>query len=468
MSPKREARLPGNFDGEAGVVRGGEIPAGSFTIALSQATMLSCPLLPSSHPGAYGSGGLELHRLRTGMRSGSDAAALAVDTHSTPALRGAPNRMALIEFVFILVGVCAVFFCGIRLMRMLMVLFPKFWYPLPENFFTSMGKWAVITGGSEGIGHAYALQLARHGLNVVLISRSREKLEKAARNIERSTGRKVKLISADFTKDNIYGHIQESLRGLDVAVLVNNVGILPSEIPCKFLETTYLEEKIHQVINCNVKTMAKVSIKHSADVPHRAPWNGGKVRALCVSPPLLRAVGWGGGQFHSLSVSPEDEASSSTCPPASPKSPFPCTLYTSQQRTPGRSALLTFAQLYVLIQQCRDCRAHPNVSQSKVFIERFSQGLQAEYKSKRILVQTVSPFGVSTSMMGYQKEDLITFTAEAFVTSSLAYLKAGDQTYGSVRHAILGFFFQNIPKWVLTSEAFQHSFQEFVKKRVGA
>uniref|UniRef100_A0A4W4EXE8 Hydroxysteroid (17-beta) dehydrogenase 3 n=1 Tax=Electrophorus electricus TaxID=8005 RepID=A0A4W4EXE8_ELEEL len=308
--------------------------------------------------------------------------------------------MALIEFVFILVGVCAVFFCGIRLMRMLMVLFPKFWYPLPENFFTSMGKWAVITGGSEGIGHAYALQLARHGLNVVLISRSREKLEKAARNIgRRSTGRKVKLISADFTKDNIYGHIQESLRGLDVAVLVNNVGILPSEIPCKFLETTYLEEKIHQVINCNVKTMAKM--------------------CRIVLPGMVER-----GRGVILNVSS-----------GIAKVPFP--LYT----------------LYIA---------------TKVFIERFSQGLQAEYKSKRILVQTVSPFGVSTSMMGYQKEDLITFTAEAFVTSSLAYLKAGDQTYGSVRHAILGFFFQNIPKWVLTSEAFQHSFQEFVKKRVGA
>ncbi|XP_076859727.1 17-beta-hydroxysteroid dehydrogenase type 3 isoform X2 [Brachyhypopomus gauderio] len=307
--------------------------------------------------------------------------------------------MALIEVVFILVGVCCVFFCGRRLARVLMVLFPKFWYPLPENFFTSMGKWAVITGGSEGIGRAYAQQLAGHGLNVVLISRSRGKLETAAQDIELTTGRKVTVISADFTKDDIYTSIEESISSLDVAILVNNVGILPSQIPCKLLETTNLEEKILQVINCNLKSMAKMCRLILPGMVER-----GRGIILNVSSGMAIV-------------------------------PFP--LYTLYGAT-------------------------------KVFIERFAQCLQAEYKSKGILVQTVSPFGVSTSMMGYQKEDLMTFSAEAFVKSSLTYLKAGDHSYGSVRHTILGSFFQNIPTWVLRHEAFHQSFKEFVKKRVGA
>jgi len=49
----------------------------------------------------------------------------------------------------------------------------------------------------------------------------------------------------------------------------------------------------------------------------------------------------------------------------------------------------------------------------------------------------VAPFGVSTSMTGHQKPDMVTFTAEEFVRSSLKYLRAGDQTYGSVTHTIL-------------------------------
>ena len=37
----------------------------------------------------------------------------------------------------------------------------------------------MVTGGSEGIGQAYACELARRGLNVVVISRSEGKLAKA-------------------------------------------------------------------------------------------------------------------------------------------------------------------------------------------------------------------------------------------------------------------------------------------------
>jgi len=38
----------------------------------------------------------------------------------------------------------------------------------------------VITGASEGIGLAYARELAKRKVNVILISRSQENLEKAA------------------------------------------------------------------------------------------------------------------------------------------------------------------------------------------------------------------------------------------------------------------------------------------------
>ena len=41
----------------------------------------------------------------------------------------------------------------------------------------------VVTGSSEGIGLAYAKELARRGLNVVLISRGENKLYRAAKDI---------------------------------------------------------------------------------------------------------------------------------------------------------------------------------------------------------------------------------------------------------------------------------------------
>ncbi|XP_026125854.1 17-beta-hydroxysteroid dehydrogenase type 3 isoform X1 [Carassius auratus] len=307
--------------------------------------------------------------------------------------------MTLIEIIFILTGTCAVLVFGGKLVCLLMMLVPKLFCPLPETFFTSLGKWAVVTGGSDGIGRAYAEELSKLGMNVVIISRNQEKLDRAARKIELTTGREVKVITADFTKDDRYGYIRENIEGLEIGILVNNVGILPSQIPCKLLETPDLEERIHDVINCNVKAMVK----------------------------MCRIV-----------------------------------LPGMQQR--GRGVILNVSSGIAKI----PCPIYTLYAASKVFVERFSLGLQAEYKSKGIIIQVVAPFGVSTQMTGHQKPDMVTFTPEEFVRSSLKYLKSGDQTYGSVTHTILGGIVQSIPTWVLRSEAFQHHFREYVKERVGS
>jgi len=42
---------------------------------------------------------------------------------------------------------------------------------------------SVVTGGSDGIGKAYAQELARRGLNIVLIARNQDKLKHVASEI---------------------------------------------------------------------------------------------------------------------------------------------------------------------------------------------------------------------------------------------------------------------------------------------
>ena len=46
----------------------------------------------------------------------------------------------------------------------------------------------VVTGSTDGIGKAYAEELARQGLNIVLISRSEEKLRATAEAIGETLG----------------------------------------------------------------------------------------------------------------------------------------------------------------------------------------------------------------------------------------------------------------------------------------
>ncbi|CAF1031509.1 unnamed protein product [Rotaria sordida] len=76
------------------------------------------------------------------------------------------------------------------------------------------GEWALITGSTDGIGKAYAIELAKRGVNVMLISRTKEKLEQVAKEIQtKYSNTQVKIISIDFTKDNsIYSRIREEIR----------------------------------------------------------------------------------------------------------------------------------------------------------------------------------------------------------------------------------------------------------------
>ena len=46
------------------------------------------------------------------------------------------------------------------------------------------GKRALVTGGSLGIGKAIALELAREGVDVAIVARTKDRLEAAARELE--------------------------------------------------------------------------------------------------------------------------------------------------------------------------------------------------------------------------------------------------------------------------------------------
>lgn len=73
-------------------------------------------------------------------------------------------------------------------------------------------------------------------MNIVLISRSSEKLAKVAEEIREAYGVVVRTLTADFHSTDIYERIEEELRELDVGVLVNNVGT--SNVTATFLKTT--------------------------------------------------------------------------------------------------------------------------------------------------------------------------------------------------------------------------------------
>ena len=87
------------------------------------------------------------------------------------------------------------------------------------------GKTVLVTGASKGIGYASALEYAREGAEVVMVSRDLATLEPAAENIHQQTKARISVHAADLTDESALVDLHAQYQGIDV--LVNNAGAVP-------------------------------------------------------------------------------------------------------------------------------------------------------------------------------------------------------------------------------------------------
>lgn len=101
------------------------------------------------------------------------------------------------------------------------------------------GPWALITGGSEGVGAAFARQLAADGFKLVLVARKLEPLEELAAEL-RGNGAEVRVLSADLSKPDVLDKVRDVTDDVEIGLLVYNAGAnntrgnfieLPREVP---------------------------------------------------------------------------------------------------------------------------------------------------------------------------------------------------------------------------------------------
>uniref|UniRef100_A0A8C5MJH9 3-ketoacyl-CoA reductase n=1 Tax=Leptobrachium leishanense TaxID=445787 RepID=A0A8C5MJH9_9ANUR len=230
------------------------------------------------------------------------------------------------------------------------------------------GSWAVVTGATDGIGKAYARELAKRGLDVVLISRTLEKLKRVAAEIEQEFGCKTKIIQADYTRGSeMYQSIVDNLKGMEIGILVNNVGMSGSFHPTRFLAFPNIDKVIMDTINCNMLSVVEMTRIVLPQMVERK-------KGLVIN--LSSEVG---------------------------NRPYPMSI------------------IY---------------SSSKGFVDFFSRGLHAEYKSLGITVQCVMPLFVSTDMTHNLGTNIFVKSASDYARDALNTVGYTNRTSGCLSHAL--------------------------------
>lgn len=163
--------------------------------------------------------------------------------------------MALTD-IFAAIGVIALSVYGLRFANFLLQRVAP-----GASYAKYVGKWAVVTGASAGIGAGFAKALASRGVNVVLIARSEDKLRKVADECEAAGAKhsvQTKVVIFDFGNagDADYERLSGMLLPLNPAILVNNVGV-NVDFPTELVDIP--AELVDSIVKVNITSLNKMT-----------------------------------------------------------------------------------------------------------------------------------------------------------------------------------------------------------------
>ncbi len=117
-------------------------------------------------------------------------------------------------------------------------------------------SFALVTGASAGIGLQISKIFARHGHDLVLVARRKDKLQALAETIRQQHGRTVHVVSADLGTPGAGQQVYDAVHnaGVHIDYLVNNAGLGSSGA---FIELS--PEREMEIVQVNIAALVQLT-----------------------------------------------------------------------------------------------------------------------------------------------------------------------------------------------------------------
>lgn len=115
------------------------------------------------------------------------------------------------------------------------------------EFVDQYGPWAFVAGASMGIGAALSHDAAARGLNVLMLARGKEQLERTAQEVRDAHGVEVRTLPADLADPTIGEIVADAISDIEVGMFVYNAAAAPAG---RFLDVGLETQLLSVTVNC--------------------------------------------------------------------------------------------------------------------------------------------------------------------------------------------------------------------------
>jgi short-subunit dehydrogenase len=144
------------------------------------------------------------------------------------------------------------------------------------DFRARYGPWALVAGGSVGLGGEFARQLAARGLNLLLVAHRPGPLEACAAALRSAHGVEVRTLTLDLASADLLPAIRTATADLEVGLLVCNAAYSPIG--------PFLDQSLDDLLRVlDVNCRAPLVLAHELGRPMAARRRGGIILVSSLS-----------------------------------------------------------------------------------------------------------------------------------------------------------------------------------------